>query len=50
MHPRGIYGLRNLGKKEMRSANGEYFVVSNCRKESSNNYKTTRTRIDREKT
>jgi hypothetical protein len=28
MDPRGAYELRNLGKKELRSVNGEYFVVS----------------------
>ena len=28
MHPRGMYELRYLGKKEKRSAEGEYFAVS----------------------
>jgi hypothetical protein len=28
MHPRGIYEFRNLGKQEIRSANGEDFAVS----------------------
>jgi hypothetical protein len=27
MHPRGVYDLRNLGKWELRSADGEDFVV-----------------------
>ena len=26
MHPRGVSELRNLGKEEMRSAEGEYFA------------------------
>ena len=29
MHPRGVYELINLGKQEMRSADGEDFAV--CR-------------------
>ena len=28
MHPRGVYELRDLGKQEKRSAEGEYFAVS----------------------
>jgi hypothetical protein len=28
MHPRGIYELRNLGKQEMRSVDGEDFAIS----------------------
>ena len=28
MHPRGVYELRDLGKQEKRSAEGEDFVVS----------------------
>jgi len=28
MHPIGIYGLRNLGKQEFRSADGEDFVAN----------------------
>jgi hypothetical protein len=28
MHPRGVYELNNLGKKELRSADGEDFAVS----------------------
>ena len=28
MHPRGVYELRNLGKKELRSVDGEDFAVS----------------------
>jgi hypothetical protein len=27
-HPRGVYELRNMGKKEMRSSGVEYFVVN----------------------
>ena len=27
MHPRGVYELRDLGKKERRSADGEYFAI-----------------------
>ena len=28
MHPRGVYKLRNLGKQDIRSAEGEEFAVS----------------------
>jgi hypothetical protein len=28
MHPRGVYELRNLGKQELRSVDGEDFAVS----------------------
>jgi hypothetical protein len=28
MHPRGVYELKNLGKQELRSEDGEDFVVS----------------------
>ena len=28
MHPRGVYELRNLGGKDRRSADGEYFASS----------------------
>ena len=28
MHPKGIYELRNLGKQEVKSVDGEYFAVS----------------------
>lgn len=27
MHPRGVFELRNLGKQELRSVNGEDFAV-----------------------
>jgi hypothetical protein len=44
MHPRGIYELRNLGKQEIISVEGEDFAVCrNCRKGSNNNYMTATT-------
>jgi ribosomal protein L32E len=31
MHPRGVFELRNLGKQELRSVDGEDFAVSIAR-------------------